>query len=338
MKPRPSTATPDSASPISSVDDGEQAVRPANAPAVRQADLHAIVLTAGRDRSRPAKHRHAAAPEHVLDDHGRVGVLVRQHVLARRDQRDLRAQRLERGRELGAGHAGPDDDQLAWQFGQIVELPAGQQPLAVGSRVRQHPRLRSGRDQHGVRADLRAGDGHDALAGEQPAAVDHPHALRSQPLGHVGGLRLRERADSRIELRRVRLGVRPARRARRARLACGVLPGRLVIEPDTKVARALHRCHQAGGRDERLGGDAVREHARAAETALLDDRHVGAELRRDEGSLVSARPSADDRYAATRLTHDASFCPTGASRQLSASSRVDQPAQHACRRPGGLVR
>ncbi len=58
---------------------GEQAVRAAHGPAAFQRDHHAVAAPLDRRRAGPAQHRHAAAPEDVLDHHGGVRVLVRQH-------------------------------------------------------------------------------------------------------------------------------------------------------------------------------------------------------------------------------------------------------------------
>ena len=57
----------------------------------------------------------------------------------------------------------------------------------------------------------------------------------------------------------------------------------------------VQQGHRVGRLDERLGGHAVGEHAGPAEPVGVDEGHVGAELGRDEGGLVTARPAAEDR-------------------------------------------
>ena len=62
------------------------------------------------DRRRPGtlEQAHAAAQEVLLEHGCDLGILVRQHLLARHDERDLGAERREHVHELDAGHARTD--------------------------------------------------------------------------------------------------------------------------------------------------------------------------------------------------------------------------------------
>src|SRR5690606_5656792 len=61
-------------------------------------------------------------------------------------------------------------------------------------------------------------------------------------------------------------------------------------------AGVAHLGHQLGGGDQRLGGDAVGQHRRAAEAIAVDHHDVGAELGGDVGGLVAAGSTADDHH------------------------------------------
>ena len=69
-----------------------------------------------------------------------VGVLVRHDPVPAGDQGDLDPHREVRAGELGAGHAGADDDQVLRQLGQVVDLAPGQDALAVRHGGRAAPR------------------------------------------------------------------------------------------------------------------------------------------------------------------------------------------------------
>jgi hypothetical protein len=58
-----------------------------------------------------------------------------------------------------------------------------------------------------------------------------------------------------------------------------------------------HRRRRAGGRDERLRGHAVGQHAGAADAVALDHGDLGTELCGDQGGLVAGRSAADDHDA-----------------------------------------
>ena len=87
--------------------------------------------------------------------------------------------------------------------------------------------------------------------------------------------------------------------------ATGTPPGR-AADTDAEVARGVQRRHRACGLDQGLGRHAVGEHAGTAKAVGIGHDDLGAELRGDQGGLVSARTSADDRDARACLAH-ASF-------------------------------
>ena len=62
----------------------------------------------------------------------------------------------------------------------------------------------------------------------------------------------------------------------------------------SELGRALDIGHQLGGRDQGLARHAVGEHRRATDTVGVHERDLGAELRRHQARLVSARSAADD--------------------------------------------
>ena len=63
---------------------------------------------------------------------------------------------------------------------------------------------------------------------------------------------------------------------------------------DTEAPGGLEAREEVGGGDEGLGGNAVGEDGRAAETVPVDDRDLSTELGGDESGLISTRATADD--------------------------------------------
>ena len=111
--------------------DREQRVRAVDRAAVVARDEHLVALAPDRDRARALQQLHAPPDELVLE-HGRdFGVLGRQHLLARHDQRDLRAERAEHVRELDAGDAGTDHHEMLGDLGRRVRLAGREDALAV---------------------------------------------------------------------------------------------------------------------------------------------------------------------------------------------------------------
>src|SRR6185437_2228275 len=266
---------------------GEQAVRAGHLPAVGERDDHAVALAVHRLGAGLAEHVHAAPPEDALDDHGGVLVLVRQDALTGRHQRDLRAERLVGAGELGAGDAGADHDQLFRQLGQVVELAAGQDALAVRHRVGQRPGARPGRDEHDVGLDRRPARGDRVRPGQPSPGLDDAHALAADMLGDVVGLRGCQGLDPRVERGGVHLdhGVSAAR------------------ELQAEGGGTAERGHGRRRLDQRLARDTVRKHAGAAKAVLVDDGYVGTQLRGDESGLVAAGAAAADSDIRTRQGH-----------------------------------
>ena len=184
---------------------------------------HAVVGPRVTDSARGVLDQcHAALGEGLLQHGGGVGVLVRQDLVAAGHDGDLDAELGVGVAELGAGDAGPDDDQVLGQFGEVVELAPVQDALAVGHRVGQHARAGAGGDQHHVglqHADLavRCGDLHPVVrhAGhvvdEFATAGDDVDVLAQQLAADVGRLRPGQRLDPVVDLLERDLGVLDAR-------------------------------------------------------------------------------------------------------------------------------
>jgi hypothetical protein len=257
--------------------DGEQAVRPGQRPAVGKRDHDAVPLAAHRFGPGPAEHVHATAAEHVLDDDRGVLVLVRQHPVPRRHQRDLGTERLVGAGELGAGHPGPDDDQPLGQLGEIIDLAAGEDPLPIRSGVRQFPGVSPCRDQHDVGSDRGSPRLDDARARHPAPGLDNPDSLGGHALGDVVRLRRGERLNPRVQggCVNVELGI-PA-----------------VFELQAECRGTPKRGHRGRGLDQRLGRNTVSEHTGTTEADFIDDGYLGAELRGHQGGLVPPRASAE---------------------------------------------
>ena len=280
MKPRSSTFTPAASRPQPSVRGTMPTVIRQWLPVtVRPSARVTVTLSRSRLtalRPGPAEHRHAAAAEHVLDQVGRVLVLLRQHPVPGGHQRDPRAERLVGAGELGPGDAGADHDQVPGQLGQVVELPPGQDALAVGFGAGEHAGQRAGGDQDRVGLDLLRHRPR-TLPGpsRRPCSGDHPDVLGGDPGGDVAGLGPGQVGDPLVQPHGVD----------RVQAAAG----------DAEAGAPVEQRHRVGGLDQGLGGHAVGEHAGAAEPVRIDDGDVGAELGGDEGGLVAAGAAAEDR-------------------------------------------
>ena len=130
---------------------------------------------------------HAPAEELVLE-HGRhLGVLQRQHLLARDDERHLAAERAEHVRELDAGHARADHAQVTRDLRRRIRLAGGEHALAVERRPVGDPRPGAGGDHEDVARDLGAAAGlaldRDRVrVDEAGGAADELHALRLEQI------------------------------------------------------------------------------------------------------------------------------------------------------------
>ena len=123
-----------------------------------------------------------------------------------------------RRRELRAGHAGADHDQLVGHLVEVVDLLPGQDPLAVGLRGGQDPRRGTGGDQDGV--------GVEGLLAARRAS--RPRPARGRPGGRgpratrTPSFSSRRAMSSRLRRRRARL-TRWLTRARSTRLVAVAL-------------------------------------------------------------------------------------------------------------------
>ncbi len=178
------------------------------------------------------------------------------------------------------------------KFGQVVELAPVQDPFAVWPGVRQHSRAGPRGDQHDVgleRADPAAGGGDlhpvmghaGGVVDQLAATLNHGDALTKQLVSDIGGLRLRQRLDAIVDLVQGDLGVLDRD-----------------VEPETR--RATQFGAHAGGCDERLGRDAVPQHARAPDAVGVDHGDlddIGSASGGHEGGLVAGGAAADDHDA-----------------------------------------
>ena len=114
-------------------------------------------------------------------------------------EHDLGAERVVGARELRAGHAGADDDQLLGQLVEVVDLLPGEDALAVGLRVGQHPRVRAGGDEHGVGLEPR----------RSPSAAGDHAARAVEPAGAARASRTPSRSSRAADV--VATGPAPAR-------------------------------------------------------------------------------------------------------------------------------
>ena len=190
---------------------------------------------------------HAAAPEDVLE-HAAASASSPGSTRSRRghQRRPARRARCRRDANSAPVTPEPDDDQVLGQPLERVDLLPGEDPLAVGHRVGQHPRVRAGRDQHGVGVERllaavveRRHDAGGPSSRPTPRSTVTPSRL--EPGRDVGGLGLRQRGDPGVHLS-------PGRRPTRV--------GRLLArssadpEPDAelaglrRVASSPRRCDQ----------------------------------------------------------------------------------------------
>ena len=135
--------------------DGEHGVRGADDPTVVAADDDGVVLVVAFDGRRPRTLEQAdPAGEEVLLEHGgNLGILGRQHLLARHDQRDVGAERREHVHELDAGDARADDGDAARELLRRVAVAGREDAVTVGLAPLRDARTRTGGDQGDVEVD-----------------------------------------------------------------------------------------------------------------------------------------------------------------------------------------
>ena len=94
--------------------------------------MSALVVALDRRRPRPLEQPDATGEEVRLEDRGNLGVLVRQDLLTRHDERDLGAERGEHVHELDAGDTRSDDRDAARELLGRVAVAGRQDPIPVG--------------------------------------------------------------------------------------------------------------------------------------------------------------------------------------------------------------
>ena len=242
-------------------------------------------------RTRFRQHRHAAAAEHLLEHDRGVVVFTGQHLVARRDEGDLRAEVHVGRRELGARDARADHDEVLGQRLHVVELGPGENALTVGHGARQLARRRADRDDEGVGLDpVEVGaararrDDHRVRVVEAAVAGDDAHARVDELAAHVVGLLPGEREQPLVDGGEVDgdLGLqRPAALALRE-------------EFDPQIGCLRDRDRGVGGRDEALGGNDVGDDRRPADPGPLDEGDLGPELGGGERRFVAPGAPAED--------------------------------------------
>src|SRR6202012_4702708 len=235
--------------------------------AVLEGDGDAALAPPDRLGSGVAEDGHAAAAEDVLDQVGRVLVLLWQDAVSGGDERDAAAQGQVGAGELGTGHTGADDDEVTRDLGQVVQLAPRPDAVAVGHRARPEPRA-------GAVADGLPGRLDRVGVFEMAGVRDDLDLLGREPGRDVLGLGPRQVGDPVVQARRVDRGQATGGNA--------------------EGVGAVQQRHRVRGLDERFGGDAVGEHARAPEAVGVYYGDVRAQLGRDQGRLVTARPAAQD--------------------------------------------
>ena len=257
--------------------DREQRVRTVDRAAVVARDEDLVAFAADRGRARALQQLHAA-PEELVLEHGRdLGILGRQHLLARHDQRHLRAERAEHVRELDAGHARADHDEVLGDLGRRVRLARREDALAVD---------RASTRARGAATRSRAGSRRPRSPRCRRRCAPRPvYAPVSRPVPRT---RRTPCDSSRLVTPSRSVSSMPEMR----------LPERGNVE--AAVGLQAHRVRAAelgqlvAGRDHRLARDAVPQVRGAADDVALDHRHFGAERRRDRRRGVAAGTATDD--------------------------------------------
>ncbi len=106
------------------------------------------------DARAPLSSVHPALEERLLEHRRDLGVLHRQHLLARDDERHLRPERVEHVGELHPGDPRPDDHDVRRDLGRWVRLTGREHALAVDRREVGYPRPGAGGDDDVVGFEL----------------------------------------------------------------------------------------------------------------------------------------------------------------------------------------
>ena len=271
-------------------------MRPLHDPAVLAGDAHGVAVALDAARARALEQRDALAHELVLERRRHLGVLEWEHLLARDEQRHLRAEGVEHVRELDSRDPRADHHYVLGQLGRRVRLAGGEHPLPVHRCELGNPgaRPRGDHDEVGFELLDAAGglDHHFVRPLEPPCAAEEPDLLRLQQLDDRLVQALLDRRDPLAQ----RVQVDAALGLQAHHVAAGEL-GQL-----------------AAGGDHRLGGDAVPQVGRAGDDVALDERHLRAQCGRDRRARVAGRAAAEDRepYSgdarhAPRLRHASSL-------------------------------
>ena len=276
--------------PIASTACDERTTRPSSQRTTTRVGL---VVALDRRRPRPLEQAHATGEEVVLEHGGDLGVLARQHLLARHDERDLGAERGEHVHELDAGDTRADDRDAARELLRRVAVTRRQDAVAVGLAPLRDARARAGGDEGDVEVDQ--------LGAVDVVDLDLVRARRSAPCrgssARPGSAAARSCPCCRwcldpLDARRQRLGVdladacsRPIPVERRRKL---IAPPVAIIVFD-------------GMQSSRWAAPPI--------DVALDHRHLGAEPGGVRGRGVAGRPTTDDEEAGghrrVRLWHSA---------------------------------
>ena len=251
-------------------------MRAVGPPAVVALHEHLGAVAIDRDRARALEQLHTAREELLLEHRCDFGILRGQNLLTRDDQRHLRAERAEHVRELHAGDARTDHDEVVGDLRWRIRLSGREDAFAVGDDPLGKARSRTGRDEDGVGVDLLG-----ALRG-----IDRNRVGTHQPTGsgdHADALRLQEASH-----RFVQPGF-DRRNPLAQRFAVEVALGAQSHHPGAGQLRQL-----TTGGDHRLRRDAVPEVRGAADDVAFDEGHFGAKGRRDRRRGVAGRTAAED--------------------------------------------
>ena len=214
--------------------------------------------------------------EDLLEHLGGVGVLSRQHPVARGDEGDRHAGLEVPGGELRAGDAGADDDEVLGHLLELVDVAPVEDPVVVGLGAGQHARVGAGGDEDGVALQL---------LDDRAVVVQDLHAVRGEAPDVVGEparpVTMRTPSASRRAWMSADWAIaRPLTRWLTDARSSPTVASSVPMQPED--GGVADRRHRAGGGDERLGRDAVGEHAGAADAVPLDDGDLRTELRGDQ--------------------------------------------------------
>jgi hypothetical protein len=147
-----------------------------------------------------------------------------------------------------------------------------------------------------------------ALADQPALARDDGDAGLDQRLADVHRLRLGQRLDPAVDL----LQVHPGHTGTTG-LHASTVPLTARGNEDPELVGTLEGGHDLGGRDQRLGGNAVGEHRGAPEPVGVDEEDLGPESGGHQCRLISARSATDD-HDPLHVLHCPSRNPLGSTR------------------------